>query len=75
MEPIVFETEVKDIKTSMVKDDTCPMDGVLDYHGREVKMKVIASSENRDVLEELFDHVGATVTFQIVGNAQQTLIE
>lgn len=29
MERIQFETEVKDIKTSKVKDDTCPMEGEL----------------------------------------------
>lgn len=70
-----FETEVKDIKTSEVKDDTCPMEGELEYNGREVRFKIVASSDNRTVLEDLFGGVGRTVTFQIVGNAQKTLLD
>lgn len=70
-----FETEVKDIKTSEVKDDTCPMEGDLEYNGREVRFKIVASSNSRSVLEELFGGVGKTVTFQIVDNAQKTLLD
>jgi len=75
MSNITFETEVKDIKTSEVKDDTCPMDGELVYNGKEVKFSITASSANRVVLEELFGGVGRTVTFQIVENAQKTLLD
>lgn len=75
MERIQFETEVKDIKTSKVKADTCPMEGELEYNGREVKFKLVASSVNKDVLKELFGDVGQTVTFAIVDNAQQSLGE
>jgi hypothetical protein len=75
MRNITFETEVRDIKTSEVKDDTCPMDGELEYNGREVKFKIVASSDNRSVLEELFGGVGHTVTFEIVDNAQTTLLD
>lgn len=75
MKGIRFETEVIDIKTSEVKDDTCPMEGELEYNGREVKFKIVASSVNKDVLKELFGDVGQTVTFEIVDNAQQSLGE
>ena len=75
MDNITFETEVKDIKTSEVKDDTCLMDGELEYNGREVRFKIVASSNGRDVLEELFGGVGRTVTFEIVENAQKTLLD
>lgn len=75
METIQFETTVKDIKTSEVKDDTCQTEGELEYNGREVKFKVGASSVNKDVLKELFGEVGQTVTFEIVDNAQQSLGE
>jgi hypothetical protein len=75
MDNITFEMEVKDIKTSEVKEDTCPMEGDLEYNGREVKFKIVASSDNRSVLEELFGGVGRTVTFKIVENAQKTLLD
>lgn len=75
MDNITFETEVKDIKTSEVRSDTCPMEGELEHNGREVLFKIIASSLNRDVLEELFGGVGQTVTFKIVENAQKTLLD
>jgi hypothetical protein len=75
MDDTTFETTVKDIKTSEVKDDVCQMAGELEYNGREVKFKVDGSSLNRDVLEELFGGVGQTVTFKIVENAQKTLLD
>lgn len=75
IERIRFETIVEDIKTSKVKEDICPLKGELEYNGREVKFKIVASSVNKDVLEELFGDVGATVTFEIVDNAQQSLGE
>lgn len=75
MVTIQFEMKVSNIKTSVVGDDTCPMEGELEYNGRGVKFKIVASSVNKDVLEELFGGVGQTVTFAVVDNAQQTLGE
>ncbi len=75
IETKTFEVEVKDIKTSMAKADTCPMEGELNYHGRDVKFKITASSDNKDVLEELFGGINQTVTFEIVENAQTSLLD
>lgn len=68
-----FEMSVKDIKTSVVKQDTCPMEGTLLHNGKDVKITMVASSDEEDVLYDLFVGVGAIITFKIVPNAQTAL--
>ena len=68
-----FEMQVKDVKTSRVKDDSCPLTGEFEYGDSIIKVKMVFTSDDGDIFDELFGGVGHTVTFSIVENAQQTL--
>jgi hypothetical protein len=68
-----FEVSVDDIKTSRVKDDTCPISGEFNYQGTEVKVTMLFKADAQDVFDDMFGGVGKTVTFAVVDNKQQTL--
>jgi len=68
-----IEMNVDDIKTSRVKDDTCPLSGEFNYQGTDVKVKMMFTADAQDVFDDLFGGVGKTVAFTIGENAQQTL--
>jgi len=70
-----FEVVVDDVKTSVVKDDTCPLSGEFTFNGVDVKVKMVFTADASDVFEEMFDGVGRNVTFAVVDNAQQKLVE
>jgi len=68
-----IEMNVDDIKTSRVKDDTCPLSGEFNYQGTDVKVKMTFTADAQDVFDDLFGGVGRIVTFAVVDNKQQTL--
>ena len=70
---IKFEVEVDDIKTSQVKNDTCPQSGEFEMDGEEIKVTMTFSSPNKAILENLFGEVGRTITYAVVQNSQTTL--
>ena len=70
-----FETIVGDVKTSRVKDDTCLLSGEFNYNGTDVKVKMTFTADDSDVFDEMFEGVGRVVTYRVVDNAQQTLVE
>lgn len=69
-----FEMKVDDVKTSRVKDDTCPLSGEFVYEGVKVKVAMVFTSDAL-TFDEMFGGVGKTVTFAVVDNAQQKLGE
>ncbi len=70
-----FEVTVEDVKTSRVKEDTCPLSGEFVHKGKEVKAKISFTAEDQSVFDSLFGDVGNTVTFSVVKNAQTSLVD
>jgi len=70
-----FEMVVDDVKTSRVKDDTCPLSGEFTFNGVDVKVKMVFTADASDIFDDMFEGVGKTVTFTVVDNAQQRLVE
>lgn len=68
-----FEVKVDDVKTSRVKDDTCPVSGEFVYDGTEVKFKGTFKADAQDVFESMLGGVGSIVTLAVIDNKQQTL--
>ncbi len=68
-----FEMTVDDVKTSRIKDDTCPLSGEFVHNGTEVKVKMVFSADAQDIFDEMFGGVCRTVTFVVKDNAQQEL--
>jgi len=68
-----FETVVDDVKTSVVKRDTCQLSGELTLGGTDMKVGVTFTADDADVFDRMFDGVGRTVTFAVVENAQKAL--
>ena len=68
-----FETVVDDVKTSVVKKDTCQLSGELTFDGTDMKVGVTFTADDADVFDKMFDGVGRTVTFAVVENAQKSL--
>jgi len=68
-----FETVVDDVKTSVVKKDTCQLSGELTVDGTDIKVGVTFTADDADVFDKMFDGVGRIVTFAVVENAQKAL--
>jgi len=68
-----FETVVDDVKTSVVKKDTCQLSGELTVDGTDMKVGVTFTADDADVFDRMFDGVGRTVTFAVVENVQKSL--
>jgi len=68
-----FETVVDDVKTSVVKKDTCQLSGELTLGGTDMKVGVTFTADDADVFDRMFDGVGRIVTFAVIENSQKSL--
>ncbi len=70
-----FEVTVEDVKTSRIKDDTCPLSGEFTHDKKDVKVKMTFTAGDQSVFDSLFGDVGNIVTFSVVKNAQTSLAD
>ena len=69
-----FEMTVDDVKTSVVKNDHCPLVGDFTFDGVDVGVKMTFTAAFSKVFSDMFGDVGNTVTFAVIENDQKSLV-
>jgi len=68
------KTPVVDVKTSVVKKDTCPMSGKFTFDDTDVEAKMTFTAAFSKVFSDMFGDVGDIVTFAVVENATKDIV-